>query len=66
MKTLKHVNEPIVLDGVLIYERRRFLEIIFTETTPTKMTTITKQIPWPVLIESAKRCQPKHFQSEQS
>jgi hypothetical protein len=62
MKTLKHVNEPIVLDGVLIYERRRFLEIIFTETTPTTMTTITKQIPWHVLIESAKRCQPEKFQ----
>ena len=60
-KNLKHGNEPIVLDGVLIYERRRFLEIIFTETTPTRMTTITKKIPWSVLIDSAKRCQPKQF-----
>jgi hypothetical protein len=62
MKTLKHVSEPIVMDGVLIYERRQFLEIIFTETTPTKMTTITKKIHWPVLIQSARRCQPEQFQ----
>ena len=61
-KKLKHSSEPIRIgDGALIYERRQFLEIIFTETTPTKMTTITRKIPWALLIESARRCQPEHF-----
>lgn len=48
-------------DGLLIYERRACLEVVATMTTMDGHATISRKIPWDMLIESAKRCRPEVF-----